>query len=145
MGKWLVPVHAGFTFAMFGLMLAVQFVVYPAFRRVEADSFAPYMQAHADSMVRVLAVLAPFEVILALWLFLDTPEGLSRSIVFLAGALLAVAWIATGLWFAPLHGRLQQGRDPALIEQLIRTNWTRTVLWAARGGLALWFVVKASS
>lgn len=144
MDRWLVIAHAGFTFAMVGLMLAVQLAVYPAFRSVDPASFPAYAVEHSGSMVRSLALLAPIEVVLAAWLFLDTPAGVSRSLVFVSGALLAAGWIATAAWYAPLHGRLQQGYDAAMIEQLIRTNWARTVLWLGRGAFAAWFLAKMS-
>jgi len=139
-GRLLVLAHAVFTVAMFGFMLAVQLVIYPQFRSTTPDNFASYAADHAGRIVTGLALLAPLEVILALWLFLDTPAALNRSAVFIAGLLLAIAWIATGAWFAPLHGDFQQGYDPAKIDQLITTNWLRTLLWAARAALASWFV-----
>ena len=66
------------------------------------------------------------------------PDGVSAVVTFVAGGLLAAGWVATGLWYAPLHGRLQtEGYDARLIERLIATNWLRTALWSARGVLAL--------
>jgi len=146
--RLLVLAHAGFTLAMTGFLLAVQLVVYPQFRSVDEASFPPYAADHAGRIVVGLAVLAPAEVLLALWLFVDTPAGLSRGVVFLAGLLLAVAWVATGLWYAPLHGRLQESWDPEQINLLIYTNWIRTGLWAARSFFALfflWQIVEPSS
>lgn len=144
-GRLLVIAHAGFTLAMFGFMVAVQLVIYPQFRSVTPENFAAYAGDHAGRIVTGLALLAPFEVILALWLFLDTPATISRALVFAAGALLAIGWVATGAWFAPLHGRFQHGYDTTRIEQLITTNWLRTVLWGLRAGLAGWFLWKLTT
>jgi len=130
---------------MAGFMLGVQLVIYPAFRHVGEASFTGYVTAHSTAIVRALALLAPAEVVLALWMFLDTPVGISRAVVFISGALLATGWVATGVWYAPLHGRLQQGYDGDRIELLIRTNWLRTLLWLVRAALAVWFLVAASS
>lgn len=137
--------HAGFTLAMFGFMLGVQLVIYPQFRSVTPENFASYAGDHAGRIVTGLALLAPFEVALALWLFLDTPPSLNRSLVFASGALLAIGWVATAAWFAPLHGRFQQGYDAARIDQLIATNWLRTGLWAARASLAVLFLWKLTA
>jgi len=132
--------HAAFTLAMFGLMWAVQIVVYPQFRSVAPADFAAYAADHGTRISLALALLAPAEIVLAAWLFLDTPPGLSRMVVFVSGALLAAGWIATAVFFGPLHGKFQGPYDRDLIEQLITTNWLRTVLWSARAVLASWFV-----
>ena len=135
--------HGAFTLAMVGLMCAVQFVVYPQFRSVDPADFTTYAADHSTRIVTALALFAPLEVIFAAWLWLDPATGVDRSLAFVAGALLAIGWVATGLWYAPLHGRLQsEPYDLDRIELLIRTNWFRTLLWLARGGLAVWFLWK---
>ncbi len=135
----LTLVHSFFTVAMFGFMVAVQLVIYPQFRHA-GDHLRTYSDAHTRVIVRGLAVLAPVEVLLAGWLFVDTPTELHRSLVFGSGALLAAGWIVTGAWFAPLHGRIHDTADPALVERLIRTNWIRTAIWAVRALTATLFV-----
>ena len=120
--------HTAFTVAMFGLMWAVQIVVYPQFRSVAPAEFATYAADHGARITTALALLAPAEIVFAGWLFLDTPAGLSRSAVFISGALLAAGWIATAFFFAPLHGKFQGPYDRDLIEQLISTNWLHRIV-----------------
>lgn len=132
--------HTVFTLAMFGLMWAVQTVVYPQFRSVAPDDFAGYAAAHSGRISLALALLAPAEVVFAAWLFLDPPAGLPRSALFVSGALLAIGWISTAVFFGPLHGRFREPYDRSVIDLLIVTNWVRTALWTARAGLAGWFV-----
>lgn len=140
MMRTVIAGHTLFTLAMFGLMWTVQTVVYPQFRSVPASDFAAYAADHNTKIVAALVLLAPAEVIFAAWLWLDTPASLSRALVFVSGALLAVAWISTALYFGPFHGRFQGRYDLAEINKLISTNWVRTALWAARAGLATWFL-----
>lgn len=132
--------HTLFTLAMFGLMWTVQTVVYPQFRSVPAADFAAYAADHNTRIVTALLLLAPAEVIFAGWLWLDTPGPLNRTLVFFSGALLALAWVSTALYFGPFHGRFQGDYDLAEINKLISTNWVRTALWTARAGLASWFL-----
>lgn len=132
--------HTLFTIAMFGLMWTVQTVIYPQFRRVERANLPAYAAAHNTRIVTALVLLAPAELVFAAWLWLDTPAGLNRTAVFGAGALLAVGWITTVLWYGPMHNRFQGTYDGHSIELLIATNWARTSLWAARAVLACWFV-----
>lgn len=138
--RLLLITHAGVTMAMVGVMWSVQLVVYPQFRVVPAGDFGRYAAAHSRRIVGVLALFAPLELLLALALWVVRPGEVSGAAALVSGLLLAAAWVATGLWFAPLHGRLQAGHDPALIERLISTNWLRTALWSTRGVLALTFL-----
>ena len=139
----IVLAHAAFTLAMVGVMAAVQFVIYPQFRSVDAADFSSYAADHSTRIVAVLALFAPLEVLFAAWLWVDPAAGVDRSLAFVAGALLAIGWVATAAWYAPLHGKLQsEPYDADRIALLIRTNWFRTVLWLARGGFAVWFLWK---
>ena len=132
--------HTVFTLAMFGLMWAGQVVVYPQFRSVTPADCASYAADHSGRITAALALVAPAEVVFAGWLFLDTPSGLSRTAVFVSGALLVAGWVATALFFGPLHSKFQDAYDRDLISQLITTNWFRTALWSARAVLASWFL-----
>ncbi len=131
--------HLAFTMAMVGLMSAVQLVIYPAFRSVASADFATYVTRHGEAIVRPLILFAPLEVVLALLLWLRAPSGAEKTVAFISGALLAIAWVSTMVWYGPFHGRLaNEAFDPAKIEMLISTNWFRTLLWWARGAIAVW-------
>lgn len=133
--------HAGVTMIMVGIMWSVQLAMYPQFRSVPAADFVPYITNHSTRIVTVLAPFAPIELLLALVLWLVRPDGVSGVTAFIAGLILAIAWIATGLYYAPIHGELQaNGYDRELIDRLILTNWIRTGLWSIRGVIALWLL-----
>jgi len=132
--------HTAFTLAMFGLMWAVQIVIYPQFRSVGADQFANYAADHGVRITYALALIGPAEIVFAAWLWLDTPAALNRSVVFFSGLLLAIGWVSTALWYGPLHGKFSGPYDAELISSLISTNWIRTALWSARALLASWFL-----
>lgn len=135
--------HLAFTLAMVGLMTAVQLVIYPQFRSVPATEFTQYVSDHGQRITYALALFAPAEVLLALFVWLRAPDSITRNVAFIAGALLAIAWVATAIWYGPLHGRLiGQPYDAARIDQLILTNWARTFIWWARGGLAVWLTAR---
>ena len=134
--------HLAFTLAMVGLMTAVQLVIYPAFRYVTESNFSEYVTAHGGAITRPLALFAPVEVVLALLLWLDA-SGSAKTVAFISGALLAIAWIATMVLYGPFHGRLaSEPYDRAMIEKLISTNWARTIIWWLRGAIAIWLVTQ---
>ncbi len=135
--------HLVFTVAMVGVMTAVQLVIYPAFRDVTEANFAAYVTTHGQNIVRPLIVFAPAEVLLALMVWLSAPSG-TKTLAFVSGLLLAIAWLATAVWYGPFHGRLaNEPYDLAMIDQLIGTNWARTIIWWLRGGLAVWLFTQA--
>ncbi len=136
--RLLLVSHAGATMVMVGIMWSVQLAIYPQFRSVPASEFVPYITNHSTRIVTVLAPFAPVELLLALLVWVVRPDGTSGVLAFVSGLLLAIAWVATGLWYAPIHGQLQSGGyDAALIERLILSNWIRTALWSVRGAIAL--------
>lgn len=135
----LARLHLAFTLAMVGLMTTVQLVVYPQYRIVAEAEFASYVANHGQLIGIPLVLFAPAEVVLALLVWLRAPTGRLKTVAFVSGALLAAAWVATILWFGPLHGRLtSEPYDIDRIEQLITTNWFRSAVWWVRGFLAYW-------
>lgn len=143
MSPWIL-VHAAATWAMVGFIWTIQLVQYPLLAVVGPDDFATYVEGHQRRVVVVLGMFAVVEVISAaavgwasdavpLWLWLG------------AGALLVAIWIATAVFFAPLHGRLAaDGFDAGRVHLLVATNWFRTVAWTIRGVAAGAMVVLAA-
>jgi hypothetical protein len=141
----LVLLHLAFTLAMVGVMTTVQFVVYPQYTEVAVADFSNYVRSHGQRIGVPLVLFAPAEVALAFVVWLRLPSGRVRAAAFGSGALLALAWVVTMVWFAPLHGRLiSEPYDADRIDQLVNTNWLRTVLWWARGGAAVWLAAQLS-
>ena len=133
--------HLAFTLAMVGFMTSIQLLVYPAFRHVREADFVEYLNRHGRGVTAPLILFAPAEIVLALLLCLQAPSGTEQTVAFISGLLLAIGWVSTLLWFGPFHGRLaSEPYDPARIEQLISTNWLRTIIWWARGAFAVWLL-----
>lgn len=142
MNPW-VLVHAAATWAMVGFIWTIQLLVYPLMARVPAEGFPEFETFHQRRVVAVLAVFAVVEVIAAAALaVVDT--GVPRWAWLAGGVLLVAIWVATGAFYAPLHGRLAGGFDPDLHTLLVGTNWLRTVAWTARGVLAAWMILTVA-
>jgi hypothetical protein len=67
-------------------------------------------------------------------------RGHSGLLESLGLGLVVLLWLSTLVFFAPLHGRLSQGFDPARWRLLVKANWGRTWLWSLRGILVIFFV-----
>ncbi|MEN0003066.1 MAG: hypothetical protein AAF798_02940 [Bacteroidota bacterium] len=130
--------HLGISLYMFGLIWFVQVVHYPLFAKVDPARFVAYEQAHTSHTVWVTAPPMLLELGTALlWWWLA--EGWV-PLVNLVGVL--GLWGSTFFIQVPLHGKLSEKHDDKAIQQLVRSNWIRTLLWSARAGLLLWYVFE---
>ncbi|MEO6572049.1 MAG: hypothetical protein ABIO83_10950 [Ilumatobacteraceae bacterium] len=143
MSPWIL-VHAAATWAMVGFIWTIQLVQYPLMAEVGPENFAAYVEGHQRRVVVVLGVFAVVEAVSAAvvgWASDAVPTWLWLG----AGTLLAAIWIATGAFFAPLHGRLAaDGFDADRVRLLVATNWFRTLAWTIRGVAAGAMVVLAA-
>ncbi len=124
--------HLAATLFMVGAVWFVQVVHYP----LMAGQSAAYAREHVRRTGWVLGpvMLAELGTAAALaWLAPGWP-----SLVGLA--LLLAIWASTWGVQVPCHNRLTVAFDAAAHRRLVATNWVRTALWSARGGLAVWGV-----
>lgn len=140
---WIL-VHMAATWAMVGFIWTIQVLHYPLMAKVPAAAFPAYVDSHQKRVVAVLAVFAVVEVVSAAAIGFVT-DAVPTWLWLGSGALLVVIWVATGAFYAPLHGRLADGWDSGLHDQLVRTNWFRTIGWSIRGVAAGAMVVAATN
>jgi hypothetical protein len=139
-----LAVHLLATAAMTGLIWFVQGVHYPLFARVGEDGFTDYADRHQRRTSFVVGPFMTVEGATALWLFARPPDGLDRTLPFIALAMLGVVLGSTVLLQVPAHARLSGSFDTAVITRLVRTNWIRTIGWSLRSVLAVAMLVQAN-
>ena len=137
----LTAAHLAATWFMVGLIWTIQSVHYPLFAAVDSRSFLEYERLHTRRMGRLLALPAPVEIATALLLVVLRPDDIEIWAAWVAGALLAAAWLVTLAVQVPLHRRLSAMPESETIRRLVATNWVRTGLWTARGVLAAFFLI----
>ncbi len=139
----LLSTHAFATLALVGLILTIQVVHYPLMLRVPPDAWPAYETAH---MRRITVLVAPL--MLVELVCVVSIVALAAAPARLAWPSLALAlanWVSTALIQSPLHVRLREGFDAALLRRLIATNWLRTIAWSARGVVALVMLAPRSA
>lgn len=141
---WLL--HLVATSAMLGLIWMIQVVHYPLFARVSKDSYVDYQAEHVRKITYVVLPLMACELATGAIFCFAAHSLMVRHWAWLAAlVLLGVIWVSTALVQVPLHNQLASGFHPQVHQQLVKSNWMRTIAWTLRTGLVAycgyyWFV-----
>ncbi|CAB4344423.1 MAG: hypothetical protein F2947_03420 [Actinobacteria bacterium] len=126
---------------MFGVIWTIQLVHYPLMAHIPATAFVAYERRHTKAIALIVGPLMAIEGLCVLVVFFARPSGIPFWLSLIGGIAEAVAIGTTAFVSAPLHGRLENGFDAALLSRLILTNWIRTIAWTARGIIAVAMLV----
>ena len=129
--------HLGATFYMVGVIWFVQLVHYPLFAAVPDDRFVDYQEKNVRRTTIVVFPGMFVEIICALLLALDPATEQHFALNLIAFGLLLGIWASTALLQVPAHTILGNGFNAEAHNKLLRSNWIRTILWSARGILAI--------
>lgn len=80
---------------------------------------------------RITYIVGPLMLLELLSAFAIVVHGLTL-VPIINLSLLLLIWLSTAFVSIPIHNKLARGSDRDAIEKLIRTNWSRTLLWTAR-------------
>jgi hypothetical protein len=133
----LLLIHAAATWSMVGLIWFVQAVHYPLFAEVGSEQFVQYERLHQQRTTWVVMPLMLVELASAAALAFWRGSRVSSVWAGIGLLLLGMIWLSTFLVQVPLHAQLAGGFKAEVHRRLVATNWWRTVLWTARGVLAL--------
>lgn len=141
-GTRVLLAHLFVTSALTGLIWTIQIVHYPLFAQVGREGFARYEQSHSSRISTLVGPLMGVELICALVIVWDPPQGTSPLLAWGALAVLAMIHLCTVLFSVRAHNVLGQGFDSSAHRRLVRTNWIRTVGWSVRAALAAYMVAR---
>ncbi|MGB5405063.1 MAG: hypothetical protein WBN13_13900 [Robiginitalea sp.] len=120
--SWLLLADA----LMAGMILAVQWVVYPAFQYFSKDALTRWHSVYTRNITALVAPLMVTQLLGGVY-WSTTHPGL---IPLLYTFIVCVLWGITFLFFVPLHRQISLGiADSTDLRRLIRLNGLRTVLW----------------
>ena len=132
-----VLVHVAATMAMVGLIWTVQVVHYPLFENVGAEAYPEYQSRHIDRIGALLVVPWGLEGLSIVALLVLAKDRATRGLAIAGAALMGLILLVTMIWAAPVHGDLLDGFDADRHDTLMVSNFVRTLLWTARGGVAV--------
>jgi hypothetical protein len=139
MMPWILLVHAAATWFMTGLIWFVQVVHYPLFDRVGTEASPRYAVDHQRRTMLVVMPVMLIEALTATALVWLLPTSFQTA-AWSGMAMLVAIWLSTAFVQVPRHAKLRLGFDARASSALVTSNWIRTVLWTARGVLALWLL-----
>jgi hypothetical protein len=128
------------TFALYrvGDIWAFQVVLFPLWRRVRAEDFPAYHQAHFRSIFGVIFVPMGLSALSAILLWFFPPLGAPRWLLGAALALQALLFISLIYWI-PFQLRIErEGNQPALMRRLVNVHWTRVANLTLFAAAVLW-------
>lgn len=128
------------TWALVSLIWIVQLVHYPSFHFIAEIDFSGFHVHHTQSITWVVMPLMLAE--LGLGFFLAAQNNWAWSYLF-PFLIVILLWLSTFLVQVPLHNALGAGKDTAVIDRLVQTNWWRTILWTMKGLWLGWVLLKA--
>lgn len=135
--EYIFLLHLLVSLMMTGLIWFVQVVHYPLFAEVPAAVFIKYEGRHQRLTSYVVAPLMLAELgsgFLMLW---QDASGLGVWLLRTNLLLLLGIWGSTFFIQMPMHRALGKGFSSEIIQNLVRSNWIRTVLWTLRAGILL--------
>tara|TARA_X000001036_G_scaffold4436_1_gene3990 strand:+ start:710 stop:1117 length:408 start_codon:yes stop_codon:yes gene_type:complete len=115
---------------MVGVIWVIQLVHYPSFNYVEKQRYSNFQSFH---MMRISYVVIPVMLaeLLTLVLLIYTMDEIEIALV-LSGTILLMIWFITAIFFSGAHQKLTLGYDKSVVRDLIKMNWSRTLLWTFR-------------
>lgn len=106
----------------------VQCVIYPSFRHIRSDIFKDWHAGYQRCIAWIIGPLLLMQMSLISFEAIRDPD-LHSLVRF---AMVAICWLITACISVPLHRRIEREESRAQsIEQLIQSNWLRTVIWSS--------------
>ena len=123
-----------------GLIWTIQLVHYPSMRFVSRDKFELFHSFHQLRISIIAMPLMAIELITTIILFMQNIDNESSLIFKINLIIVTLIWFSTFFIQVPLHQKLSKGKKTSLIDNLVLTNWFRTVLWTLRSILIIFFL-----
>jgi hypothetical protein len=141
----LLIAHLAATLFMVGLIWTIHVVHYPLFANVGESTYVTFQSEHVNRIGKLLFLPWLIEGITLLGVLILAFLGHRRDLrlpAFLNGFGMAIALLISGVWSAPAHGKLADGFDADIHNQLMNANLVRTLAWTLCGVSAIWLVAR---
>ena len=144
-GKFNFHFFCALSFFSFGTAMMDYFLVYPSRGIVGDDEFVAY-HALLEAAILPVSVL-PFLIITVqnVFLFWSRPANVEKGLVVVSLCCLLLDWASSIFVQIPMNIQLNEGKDLALIQKVIDTNWERIFLESLQAISVFVMMVKGES
>jgi hypothetical protein len=144
-GKINFHMFCALSFFSCGTAMMDYFLVYPSRAIVGANEFVKYHELLEAAIIPVSVL--PFFVITIqnIFLFWSRPSAVKRGLVIASLVCLLLDWASSIFIQIPVNLELNHGKDLALINYIMDTNWGRIFLESLQVVLVLVMMVKGGS
>ena len=141
---WYLLLWTVLIFAVFGEIWLVQIVVYPLFGKVGSAEYVSYHKFYS-SRIPLPVILPGFaSFLLSIVLVFVRPDSVPLWVALANAVCGVVGLLVTVGLEIPRHARLEKGgKQEAVIRELIRYNWPRTVSISVSALLTLLMLLAA--
>lgn len=126
-GQWITPIFILLCFYTFGASMMDSFVVYHTWRFVGPNEFS---EMHIESGTRIVPVFVIPTLLMTIFLvllFWHRAKAIPRKLVWAALICTIIPWLSSAFIQIPMQILLDKGKDEALLNALILTDWIRVV------------------
>lgn len=143
--RWITPVFIFLSFYVVGAAAMDGFVIYHSWRFV---GDAEFVQMHIESGKRIIAFFVIPTLIMTVFCILQfwhRPKVVTRKLVWGALICTIIPWLSSAFIQIPMQGKLSQGKDGILLEQLILTDWIRVIPGWGLGIIVLIMLIRIAA
>jgi hypothetical protein len=126
-GVWVTTVFFALALYSLGAGSMDSFVVYHTWRFIGAADFA---LAHMESGRRIVPIFVLPMLAMTVFLILmfwHRPHVISRNMLWICLVCIIIPWLSSAFIQIPMQIKLDNGKDEALLDQLIMTDWIRII------------------
>lgn len=144
-GKFNFHLFCALSFFSFGTAMMDYFLVYPSRAVVGSEEFVAY-HALLEAAILPVSVL-PFFIITIqnVFLFWSRPANVGKGLVLVSLCCLLLDWASSIFVQIPMNLQLNEGKDLALIQKVMDTNWARIFLESLQAFVVLVMMVRGGS
>lgn len=141
MTKLIFLTHIFSCFFMTGLIWLIQLIHYPAMCHIKRESFSVFHSFHSQRITFIVGPIMTLEFATAASIFFQ--QNLNTwSALNLTGVL--IIWGSTAFLSVPAHNKLAQDYNEQTLQNLVNSNWIRTLTWTLRSVLLLYVLATTS-
>lgn len=117
------------SFYCFGAGMIDSFALYHSWLFVGEDEFAAVHQAAGQRIVLIFVLPTLVLTGITIAMFWYRPSIIPKHLLWSAFACQMISWLSSAFIQIPIQLQLDQGRDEALLNKLITTDWIRIIAW----------------